>query len=616
MRLTCVIIALCTWSVYAFGASLPTGAILLEAERYISDKRVTTVEDVQVSGGACAIWKKAGTPDYFNVISMPFPSSGTYTVWICQSGSEFCLKSDRNKEIKWIFAKDRTFTWRSFGSFSANDLGTNFSVMVSPKMVAGADEGRIDAVLLSPDAGFVPSGIYGDSVTRAEDTGQIPDAAATNSVTIDFSADGGAISPWLASANINSPSRHLITNRAWDETMRGVFGGRIVRVQVGPRKEPDAAGIWWDFATLDDFFFRATNVWGVSAVLCSPNYQITGWDKKAPPTDEMLANTAKKLAQLVERYGTGARPAAEYWETANEWWGGYWEKNPEEFYRCYIYLSEVIRAVNPRLKIGGPTDAYPTQARIETLAKRYTNLAFTSWHMYATGRADTPEEKIYTMANNIKKSAEQARTLARTLGRELPLIISEYHINYKAWDPPDARCANGTGGVWNAFVLSRLATTGCLAAMVHDVAPGVYGLFSPRDSFSAKLGLIPPLPPSPGIDDPVAMRPIGAVHRFFADNVAGGKLASVTLKDESPFIDVLAATSGTGNRVVVVVNASSAVQRFLLESPSLSGSGTYLRATKDGVQNGSDTFFRDGKADITLPPYAALMMIVLKREVK
>lgn len=599
------------WGGFSFGA-MPVGAMLFEAERYVSDKRLHTSEDVQVSGGAYVFWKKTEISDYFNAISVPFPPAGTFTVWICQSGSEFCLKNDQNKEVKWIWTRDKAFTWRSFGSFSAKDIGRYFSVMSPPKIIAGIDEGRIDAVLLSPDADFVPAGIYGDSVTRAEPAPQITMAAATNIVAIDYTVEGGPISPWLASANINSPSRHLITNRAWDETMRNFFGGRIVRVQVGPKKEPDAAGIWWDFATLDEFFFRATNVWGVRAILCSPNYQIMGWDKKSAPTEEMLSNTAIRLTQLVKRYGTGSRPAAEYWETANEWWGGYWEKNPEEFHRSYIYLSEVIRGLNPRLKIGGPTDAYPTPERIETLAKRYTNLAFISWHMYATGRADTPDEKIFVMANNIKKSAEHARKLARALGRDLPLIISEYHINYKAWDPADPRCANGTGGVWNAFVLSKLAATGCLAAMVHDVAPGVYGLFSPRDSFSEKLGIIPPLPPVPGVGDPVSTRPIGAVHQFYTENIAGGKLASVTVKEDSPLINVLAATSATGKHVVVVINASSTVQRFLLDSVPLSGPGTYLRVTKEGIQNGIETFFINGKADITLPPYAALMMTLTK----
>ncbi|MCM8771843.1 MAG: hypothetical protein NC922_02015 [Candidatus Omnitrophica bacterium] len=616
--------------------NLPSGTIIYEAEDFVEHTVGKIKEDTSCSGGKYISWPKEN--NYLHILRFPAPEKKDikYAIWIRHKGCSICLKDHEAKEITWIWYRDPVWKWNKFGDFSFSQLGESFVIMTSPHFGEGALEGGIDCVIVSPSLAFTPEGIYTkQSTSEQEKEEEVLKKNNIIKLEIDFSAKKGKISPYLASANINGITQHLIDNKDWDKMMQEFFKDGLLRAQVVMFNKPDGDGNWWNFKEIDRFIKTARERWGVKKILIGPSLKIPGWDYKSKITENQILKSKEALQQLVRRYGSPGNVSVEYWEAANEWWGGYWEKNPKEFVQVYTYLCKAIKEINPDLKVGGPVDAWPTLGRIEALLKSFPELDFISWHFYPTGSAG-PNEGVFTDLARLQEKMEtgtsyrdnvlsRASQLAsnviacqkiseKILGKKIPVIVSEYHLNYHAWDPVDPMMCSPFAGVWNALALTYLCQSDCFSGMIHDVKTAVYGLFGPADGLSVHFRVIPA--PSKEDENKIYIRPIGHIHHFFIKHIAGKERVSVSKKGASSNFEVIAATDGN-ERSIVMVNYSSAPKEVRIKMSDYLPKFTYefnfpvkyLHCTSDNISKGEGLFFNtDGEGVIMMQPYSVMCL--------
>ncbi len=121
--------------------------------------------------------------------------------------------------------------------------------------------------------------------------------------------------------------------------------------------------------------------------------------------------------QTVRHYTQGwkegfAYPIA-YWEIWNEpdLAAQFWTGTPEQYYVMYEEAARAIKALNPKLKVGGPActgglrEPY-VEGFIRHCRDRNVPLDFFSWHSYG-GRGDFNPYKYYTDAMRVRKALDR-----------------------------------------------------------------------------------------------------------------------------------------------------------------------------------------------------------------
>jgi xylan 1,4-beta-xylosidase len=158
----------------------------------------------------------------------------------------------------------------------------------------------------------------------------------------------------------------------------------------------------------------------------------------APPKDydrwaAMISAFAK---HLVDRYGID-EVSQWYFEVWNEPNIDFWAGNPKEatYYHLYDATAVALKAVNPRLRIGGPATAQAAWADrfIRHVADNNIPIDFVSTHVYGNDTAhdvfgteeSVPMDKMVCRA--VDKVHQQIKSSARP---DLPLIWSEFNAVY------------------------------------------------------------------------------------------------------------------------------------------------------------------------------------------
>ncbi|MCX8083099.1 MAG: hypothetical protein N3D17_06905 [bacterium] len=618
--------------------NFPAGTVLYEAEDFLEYQGGKIKEDSNCSGGKYVSWTKDS--GYLHILKLPSSDNKNtkYAIWIRHKGCSICLKDKDAKEITWLWYRDPVWKWNKFGDFTFSQLGESFVIMTSPHFAEGALEGGIDCVIVTPYLSFTPEGIYSRIETEEKKMAEESMLKKGNIIEleIDLTTKTGKVSPYLASANINGIPQHLLDNEEWDKMMQEFFKGSLLRAQVGMAKEPDSEGNWWNFKEVDRFVKTAREKWGVEKILFAPFTVPPGWDYNSKITEEQVSKTKEAIQQLVRRYGSPGNVVVEYWEPANEWWGGYWEKNPEDFLQIYTCLCKAIKEINPELKVGGPVDAWPTLGRIEALLKRYPELDFISWHLYPTGSAG-PNEGVFTDLAKLQEQFGDAgksykeSVFSRTyylgsnvlasqkisekiLGRKIPVIVSEYHLNYHAWDPLDPMLCSPFGGVWNALALTYLCQTDCFSGMIHDVKTAAYGLFGPDDGASIHFRVIPS--PPQGYEKKIYIRPIGHIHYFFIKHVAGKEKVFIGKRGATDNFEAIAVRDDK-EASIVMVNFAETSKTVRIKMAGYTPKFTYgfnfpvkfLYCTADNISQGEGLFFNTaGEGNLVISPYSALFL--------
>jgi xylan 1,4-beta-xylosidase len=107
-----------------------------------------------------------------------------------------------------------------------------------------------------------------------------------------------------------------------------------------------------------------------------------------PPSD--FERWARICVNIVRHYNQGWAGGFHhdipYWEIWNEPYGAAcWSGTLEQYYRLYEVTAKAIKALDPALKVGGPTECrgYPDTDFIEHCKRTGAPLDFYSWHIYA-----------------------------------------------------------------------------------------------------------------------------------------------------------------------------------------------------------------------------------------
>jgi xylan 1,4-beta-xylosidase len=158
----------------------------------------------------------------------------------------------------------------------------------------------------------------------------------------------------------------------------------------------------------------------------------------APPKDwakwdQLITQFA---SHLVDRYGID-EVSQWYFEVWNEPNLDFWAGDPKQatYWELYDHTARAVKAVNPRLRIGGPATAQAAwaDAFIQHCAAGQVPVDFVSSHVYGNDRAqdvfstdeNIPRDRMVCRA--VKKVHDQ---IAASAMPSLPLIWSEFNASY------------------------------------------------------------------------------------------------------------------------------------------------------------------------------------------
>jgi xylan 1,4-beta-xylosidase len=159
----------------------------------------------------------------------------------------------------------------------------------------------------------------------------------------------------------------------------------------------------------------------------------------APPKDmNKWADLVSHFAQhLVDRYGLD-EVANWYFEVWNEPNLDFWAGDPKEqtYYQLYDATARALKAVNGRLRVGGPATAQAAWVDrfIQHSVDNNVPVDFVSTHVYANDSSEDvfgTHEKIprtEMVCRAVRKVHDQVQASPR---RNLPIIWSEYNASYK-----------------------------------------------------------------------------------------------------------------------------------------------------------------------------------------
>ena len=150
--------------------------------------------------------------------------------------------------------------------------------------------------------------------------------------------------------------------------------------------------------------------------------------------DDLVTHFAQ---HLVDRYGI-EEVSQWYFEVWNEpnldFWAG--EPKEETYYQLYDTTAQALKAVNPRLRVGGPSTAQAAWVDrfIRHDVENHVPVDFVSTHVYGNDSAkdvfgtDETIPRTQMVCRAARKVHDQVAASPRP---ELPIIWSEYNASYK-----------------------------------------------------------------------------------------------------------------------------------------------------------------------------------------
>jgi len=159
----------------------------------------------------------------------------------------------------------------------------------------------------------------------------------------------------------------------------------------------------------------------------------------APPkSGERWGDLVSHLAQhLIERYGVD-EVSEWYFEVWNEPNLDFWAGQPKEqtYYELYDVTAAALKAVSPRLRVGGPATAQAAWVDrfIRHCTQNHVPVDFVSTHVYGN---DSPKD-VFGIEESIPRTQMVCRAVREVHDQikqsplpDLPLIWSEFNASYK-----------------------------------------------------------------------------------------------------------------------------------------------------------------------------------------
>ena len=157
-----------------------------------------------------------------------------------------------------------------------------------------------------------------------------------------------------------------------------------------------------------------------------------------PPKDwaEWDALVQAFTQHVIDRYGI-EEVASWYFEVWNEPNLAFWGGKPEQstYYELYDRTARTLKAVNPRLRVGGPATAQAAWLPdfLKHVKQSGTPIDFVSTHVYGDDTADNvfkTTEKIERRDMVCRAVDKSHQEIAASPFPHLPLVYSEYNASY------------------------------------------------------------------------------------------------------------------------------------------------------------------------------------------
>jgi Glycosyl hydrolases family 39 len=609
-------------------ASLPPGSRLIEAESASVKAAGYKLQDcIFASGGKYLKSVKAGT------ISKPVKLMQAnffvdkknmyryYILWARVRGITLALKGDI-LPMKTFEAVKNDWRWIKMGRFSGKYMGKKFAIYAAPGKVL--KNAGVDCVLIFQSTVYKPSGIYSTVVgpegkasapivsDPAKDAKKNSGAMLNTVVNINTAKTTTRVHKFIASANAHAASRHIIDNPDWDKAMEMLFSDNMLILFDRTKRKFGNDGIWWTFKPMDEFIRRAKTKWKVKEIMFLPKWWVRWENKNEVPPKEALEHGRKVLRQLVERYGKPGPLFIKYWVLSDEWpCRGFWLKDYKFFAKYYAQLVRDVKAVNPKLKVGGPVDCWPKERVIAELLRQSPELDFIGYNLFITGRKDWPRDKVYDRTLFVKTTVESSRKLAKEIrGKELPVYITSLGPNYRAWKPADYSLARPRTAVWTVAALNYAIQGKAASAANYNIRALDCGWFGPNDKFAIRGKMINPKTPVNSIN----IRPMGRIYYFYKKYMAGNLLNSLVIDGDKKNFTIVSTVDAKGCINLTFVNFSSKTRTVkinlapytmplysMMDLPA-----EYVYCDKHTFRQGKGFLFdADGKAIFIMPPYSA-----------
>lgn len=204
--------------------------------------------------------------------------------------------------------------------------------------------------------------------------------------------------------------------------------------------------------------------------------------------------TPEMAAEWV-RWAKGSGYDVAYWEVGNEL-DGEWELghtgpdgkvvDAEEYARRFIAFAKAMKAVDPNIRVGGPTCSNDKLPFVETLIREAGDqLDFVSFHTYPVLGGRKSEDERFRHADDVKQAVSRIRGWLRThqpeRADEIGIGITEWHKQVMETRPT----VDLSSGLWTCLFIGAMAESGVGFAnvwdMFSDVGGGGHGLFGRRD---------------------------------------------------------------------------------------------------------------------------------------
>ena len=228
-----------------------------------------------------------------------------------------------------------------------------------------------------------------------------------------------------------------------------------------------------------------------------PNALHAFWYKPnvSPPKDYALWDDMIRAfaAHLVARYGLDevATWKFEVWNEPNiDFWGG--KPNQPTYFELYDHTARALKAVSPKLQVGGPATAQAAWVAPFLAHLKATGVPadFVSTHVYGNDTADNvlgtnenvPRELM--VARAVKKVHDE---IVQSAFPKMPLIFSEYNASYAnepnitddtymaAWLPNTIRLCDGLTESMDYWAFSDVFEE---QGVVHSPFYGGFGLLA------------------------------------------------------------------------------------------------------------------------------------------
>ncbi|MBI1337836.1 MAG: xylan 1,4-beta-xylosidase [Phycisphaera sp.] len=173
-------------------------------------------------------------------------------------------------------------------------------------------------------------------------------------------------------------------------------------------------------------------------LLASSNHTLMRWDAyTSPPRDYKLWSELidSLIRHWLKRYGL-KEISQWYYEVWNEPnLDGFWPASMEEYYKLYDSTVRAIKAVNPELRVGGPSTAGRVDALIDPFLNychaNKTPVDFVTSHSYAVQTGERKGEFAYHTLRPASFLAQRFGQMRKEIDNSpipgLPLHITEYN---------------------------------------------------------------------------------------------------------------------------------------------------------------------------------------------